>query len=191
MNFLSMRWVYALAQLNILMLCLALSGGFVMQFVLHEIPCPLCYLQRIAMMVCAVALSSIVYAARGTSSMRDSVASGYGLACLAAMAGACVSTRQILLHVLPGDPGFGTAVLGLHLYTWGLVVFFLQVVAAACVLISCKHGDADFLPAYGGAQKWLMGLVCAVIVGNLLSVFAAAGWNWGLPADPVQYLLFK
>ena len=34
-----------------------------------------------------------------------------------------ISTRQILLHITPGDPGYGSVVLGLHLYTWALLIF--------------------------------------------------------------------
>jgi hypothetical protein len=30
-----------------------------------------------------------------------------------------------------------------------------------------------------------------IVVANLLSVIAEAGFNWELPSDPVGYLLFK
>ena len=30
-----------------------------------------------------------------------------------------------------------------------------------------------------------------IVVTNLLSVIAEAGFNWELPSDPVGYLLFK
>ena len=30
-----------------------------------------------------------------------------------------------------------------------------------------------------------------VVAANLVSVIAEAGLNWGLPADPTGYLLFK
>jgi hypothetical protein len=33
--------------------------------------------------------------------------------------------------------------------------------------------------------------VCDIVVANLLSVIAEAGFNWDLPSDPVGYLLFK
>jgi hypothetical protein len=42
---------------------------------------------------------------------------------IAAVGGACISIRQILLHIVPPDPGYGDPVLGLHLYTWALLVF--------------------------------------------------------------------
>ena len=34
-----------------------------------------------------------------------------------------MSGRQVLLHILPGDPGYGGEVLGLHLYSWAFIVF--------------------------------------------------------------------
>ena len=34
--------------------------------------------------------------------------------------GGAIAARQILLHIMPGDPGFGSAFLGMHFYTWAL-----------------------------------------------------------------------
>jgi hypothetical protein len=38
-----------------------------------------------------------------------------GMAIIAAALGAVAAGRQVLLHILPGDPGFGFPVFGLHL----------------------------------------------------------------------------
>ena len=35
------------------------------------------------------------------------------------------------------------------------------------------------------------GAFVVIVVANLLSVIAEAGFNWDLPSDPVGYLLFK
>jgi hypothetical protein len=48
----------------------------------------------------------------------------YGWGILGAVAGMAVSLRQILLHVMPGDTGFGNTFLELHFYTWAFVGFF-------------------------------------------------------------------
>jgi hypothetical protein len=42
---------------------------------------------------------------------------GQGMAVAAAVLGAVAAGRQILLHILPSDQGFGSPVFGLHLYT--------------------------------------------------------------------------
>jgi disulfide bond formation protein DsbB len=84
------------AQLNILVLCGVLLGGFAFQFVSGELPCPLCMLQRHAMMLCALGPAFLIARAHhGEMQYRD-VATGYGLAVLAAVAAASVSVRQIL-----------------------------------------------------------------------------------------------
>jgi hypothetical protein len=35
------------------------------------------------------------------------------------------------------------------------------------------------------------GVFVVIVVANLLSVIAEAGFNWDLPSDPTGYLLFK
>ena len=45
----------------------------------------------------------------------SSIAVGQGMAIMGASLGALAAGRQILLHVLPGDPGFGSPAFGLHL----------------------------------------------------------------------------
>jgi len=83
-----------------------LFAAFAMQFWLSELPCPLCLLQRV--FFCAIAAGPILNLRYGPR------ASHYALSILAALIGASVSARQILLHILPGDPGFGSAVFGYH-----------------------------------------------------------------------------
>ena len=44
---------------------------------------------------------------------------------------------------------------------------------------------------YRPAVKFTVFAFALLVVANLLSVVAEAGWNWDLPADPVKYLIFK
>ncbi|EOG2476967.1 TPA: disulfide bond formation protein B [Serratia marcescens] len=71
-------------------------------------PCPLCQLQRVGLV--AIGLGFMMNLRWGVRP------SHYGVVLTGA-----VATRQVLLHVLPGDPGFGSAFLGLHFYTWAVV----------------------------------------------------------------------
>src|SRR5262245_16321889 len=119
----SHRLGYWIAQVNVLAVCGVLLGAFGVQFVEGELPCPLCVLQRMAMLLCALGPAFILLRTRaGDVDARD-FATGYGLSVVAAVAGAVIAARQVLLHVVPPDPGFGAPVLGLHLYTWSLIVF--------------------------------------------------------------------
>ena len=177
------------ATLNAWVLVLVLAAAFAVQLILGEPPCPLCVVQRIALMLCALGPLYVLMRARdGALSARD-VAIGSGIAIVSALVGAVTSTRQVLLHILPGDAGFGSPVLGLHLYTWCLIAFVCQIAASAVMLIGVAWLEAERV-------SWRMTSVTAaafvaIVAANLLSVIAEAGLAWDLPSDPVGYLLFK
>jgi disulfide bond formation protein DsbB len=104
-----------------------LAGSLHLQFGIGEQPCPLCLIQRSGMIGLAVGpVMNLMWGIR---------ASHYALSILAAMVGAAGSIRQILLHIEPGDPGYGPAILGLHLYTWALVTFVIAIVGCAVMLL--------------------------------------------------------
>src|SRR5438445_9904369 len=96
--------------LSLYAVALVLVAAFAAQFILHELPCPLCLLQRILFAALAVGpMLNIRFGPRP---------SHYAMSLLAAVAGAVASTRQVLLHIMPGDAGYGSALLGYHYYTW-------------------------------------------------------------------------
>ena len=82
---------------------LVLAAAFAAQLMLDELPCPLCLLQRLQFAVLAIGpILNVRFGPRP---------SHYALSLLAAVAGAAFSTRQVLLHIMPGDAGYGTALL--------------------------------------------------------------------------------
>ncbi len=83
-----------------------LALAFYWQLAFDELPCPLCLLQRVAL--AALAVGPILTIRHGPRPVN------YGLVIIAALMGAAISARQILLHIMPGDAGFGSAFLGLH-----------------------------------------------------------------------------
>ena len=104
-----------------------LAGSLHLQFGVGEQPCPLCLVQRSGMIGLAVGpIMNLLWGIR---------ASHYALSILAAVVGAAGSVRQILLHIEPGDPGYGPAILGLHLYTWALITFVIAIVGCAVMLL--------------------------------------------------------
>jgi hypothetical protein len=123
---------------------------------------------------------------------RDLAVAG-GMAVLAALGGAAISVRQILLHILPGDPGYGGTVFGLHLYTICLLVFVCHALSAAVMLIGAAATEPEAplrqlrWPAANGVF-FAFGLVVLI---NLVAVVVQAGWHWMLPPDPVSYLLLN
>jgi energy-converting hydrogenase Eha subunit A len=179
-----------IACLCVLGLCGVLLGAFGVQFGYHEFPCPLCILQRMAMLLCALGPAFIIAQSRRGPVTTADIATGYGLSVLAAVGGAIISARQVLLHIVPPDPGYGFPVLGLHLYTWALVVFAVSILAAGLNLIF-----ASALTSKASHRSWLtvftLGLLGAIIVANLGAVFAQEGLHWTLPDEPTSYRLWE
>jgi disulfide bond formation protein DsbB len=178
------------ATANVWVLILLLALAFVAQFAYGEPPCPLCVLQRIALMLCAMGpLYMLIGQRDGELTVRD-VAVGGGIGILAGLLGAAASTRQLLLHILPHDPGFGTPVLGLHLYTWCLIAFLAHIGASALMLIGTSLLPQQRMLPWPATAATAAALAL-IIAANLLSVVAEAGFNWSLPSDPDGYLLLR
>lgn len=178
------------ATANIWVLLAILTAAFVAQFTAGEAPCPLCVLQRVGMMLAALGPAHILLAARrGELEARD-VAVGCGVTILGSAFGAAVAARQVLLHILPNDPGFGAPILGYHLYTWALIAFACNIVGAGIQMV----GLAWFRPQPGirASAAWVsVAALAMLLVANVLSVVAEAGFAWTLPADPTGYRLFQ
>ena len=120
--------VFVLAYVGVLL------AAFSVQFLQGEFPCPLCMLQRYGMILASLGGLWIIMQARRGELTRSRYAQALGLSVLAALLGALVSVRQILLHILPGDPGYGSAVLGYHLYTWALITFYVVMTPVGLLL---------------------------------------------------------
>jgi disulfide bond formation protein DsbB len=182
--------LYLLAALaNLWVLLAILAAAFLAQFSAGEPPCPLCVMQRIAMMLAALGPCHILLAgSRSTLTARD-IAIGSGMTGLASLLGAAISIRQVLLHILPGDPGFGMPVMGYHLYTWAAITFACMVGTSGLQLV----GLAWFEPQAHRVSVLTRTSCIAValmVVANVLSVVAEAGVAWKLPDNPTTYLLF-
>src|SRR5476649_639452 len=110
-----------------MMLTLAaiLTAAMVLQYYGGEIPCPLCLLQRVAMF--GVCFGIIQHFRHGYSARND----GFGM--LFALFLLIVSVRQTLLDIYPrpGHSYVGSAVLGLHLPVWSIVIAVAILIALA------------------------------------------------------------
>lgn len=103
-----------------------------------------------------------------------------------------VSTRQVLLHIMPGDAGYGSALLGYHYYTWALLGFIAAIVLLASILLFDQQFDDDATQplssdAFADAAVWLViGLTALNVVSTLLE------YGFGACADnPIVYELIK
>lgn len=106
------------------------------RFFYGELPCPLCLLQRFG--VLSLAFGFIL-------NLRFGFRSGhYGLALISAVLMGIIAGRQILLHIVPGTGAYGTPLLGLHLYTWNLIISVLFILFVAFLLMLNKEHRTYF-----------------------------------------------
>lgn len=175
-----------------------LAGAYAYQFTERQLPCTLCLMQRVGMLgVAAGAALNLRFGPKPRY---------YGICLLSAVFGLLVSVRQTLLHINPyfdtatreptlestTNPPFGSPVLGLHLYVWGLIVFSAAILAVGVALLF----GSQFRRPTGPEPRWLahlvrIGAVLLVVLATAetLSTFAECGphacpddgrWDWWL-----------
>ncbi len=171
--------------LSLYAVALVLAVAFAAQLLLQELPCPLCLLQRIQFAVLAIGpILNVRFGPRP---------SHYALSLLAAVAGAAFSTRQVLLHIMPGDAGYGTALLGYHYYTWALIGFIAAIVLLAAILLFDRQFEDDSAvphPGGGAFATTAVWLVIGLTALNVVSTLLECGF--GACADnPLVYELLK
>jgi disulfide bond formation protein DsbB len=180
-------WPRLVAAGQILAVCGVLSGSLAYQFRLSELPCPLCVLQRFSFLLACVGPLGILR----NVALRGGIASqarGFALCIFASLIGAAASVRQILLHIVPPDAGYGPPVLGLHLYTWALVVFCCLILSSALGLLGLSDKARALPRLVTNGISALIVIIGAVIA---LATFAMQGFNFFLPADPQHYELLR
>lgn len=170
--------------LGVLAVSIVLLTAFYDQFTGGGLPCPLCLLQRIGFVgvLCGLLLNVI----------RGPKPDHYSIMIVSAFFGAAVALRQVSLHIIPPDPGYGGTFLGLHYYTWAFLVFAAIIFGTALIAAySTQYHKQRFIGF--GAQNALckLAIVAAVFVvaANVLSTFAECGPGQ-CPDNPVSYWLF-
>ncbi len=157
--------------LGLLGVSLVLLIAFYYQLFQNELPCPLCLLQR----GCFVALG-IGFALNlsvGPSRLH------HAMMLVSGLLGAGTALRQVLLHIAPGDAGYGSPLLGVHFYTWAFVAFAASILYVAFLLFmeareeaSARQTDGPGL--LGRLALWLFVLV---VGANLLSTLLECGFG--------------
>lgn len=143
-----------------------LAGSLYVQFFLGELPCRLCTWQRMTMLFIVTGLLLNLKFGQNTRH--------YGLIIIFALFGCSVSIRQILSYIMPGDPGFGPAVLGLHMYTWAFLVFICSLIASAFMLIiGLDQNNENDLPPRLVKVVFAMAMITALLFS--VSTFKQCG----------------
>ncbi|NOQ31901.1 MAG: disulfide bond formation protein B [Helicobacteraceae bacterium] len=180
---LSIDTVRKINLISLFLLLTPLVGAFGIQIIDSEIPCPLCLLQRVGMF--GVAVGILMNLKFGIHPLH------YGISIVSALIGAAVSTRQVLLHVAPkvdGSTGFGDPVLGLHLYTWALVVFLVSIFAIALLMIFMKWAKnlAEEKQVLNKIEKAVFFIFIIVALANTIGAFLECGFS-PCPDNPTHY----
>jgi len=176
----------------VLAYCVVMLSAFFIQFVMGEFPCPLCMLQRYGMILSTLAAMFVIMQARRGTLTTARYAQGLGMGLLSVLAGASVSIRQIELHILPGDPGYGEPFLRLHLYTWAFVTFAIVMIYVGVMCLLMPRGIPQ-APAEGTTARKIstaiIWLFLGVVAANVIAIIFLEGFAAVLPDDPTGYTL--
>src|SRR5689334_19360618 len=144
-----------------------------MQYAFGELPCPLCLLQRVALFgFCFGTMLSF----RWGFSWRNS-----GISLLFSVLLLVVSVRQTLLDIYPrpGHEYIGSAVLGLHMPVWSILIALALITAFALKLcvIGTEEGTRppERTSLFGRLSTVLSLYVIAIALVNFGSVVVQCG----------------
>ena len=161
-------------QLALIAIIGMLSYAFVDQLYFGELPCPLCLMQRMGFVIIGFAL--VLNIRCGAHSAH------YGWGIIGGLVGMMVSLRQVLLHVLPGDKGFGNSFLELHFYTWTFVGY-VGLIAGLALLLMLPNRDVRSRSLLANT---LVILFIILVFANLASTLLECGIG-PCADDPVKY----
>lgn len=168
----------------VLVVCGILLGAFAVQLLAGELPCPLCLLQRLAML--GVGLGATLNVVCGARPRH------YGVALACAIFGGIVAGRQILLHIVPGSEAYGSAIWGLHLYTWSFLAFVGTGIVLSVMLLfdrcTAETIDGESPARLGIFPKAALSLFIAIAAANFAGALLLCGLGT-CPGNPTHYEL--
>lgn len=172
---------YLLNMLAVLGISALFIIDFIFQFVLHELPCPLCLLQRVGFTLIAMGfLFNLRFGLRP---------SHYAIVLLSTIYTAFVALRQVLLHIVPGTGDYGPAIFGLHMYTWSFVLSVIIIIATTLML----GVDRQYEPAHINNIQYkkyihaIFVLFFILTLTNAIATWAQCGWQ-ECPDNPTGYV---
>ncbi|MDN3986663.1 disulfide bond formation protein B [Zwartia vadi] len=176
-------WLNAIALAAV---CGSLLEAFYWQIFFNELPCPLCQLQRVALTLAGIGM--MLNVRFGPSAVH------YAIILFSALGGATASARQILLHIEPGDAGYGSTLFGLHFYTWGFISFVVMLIFCAVMLcidrnqLSTPRAQLANRPHFSTrVATLLIALFLLVTAANTISAIMVCQFG-SCPDNPTEYL---
>lgn len=173
-------WSYIFNTLALIAVCGSLAEAFYYQLFMNELPCPLCQLQRVALTLAGIGM--LLNMRFGPSTVH------YAIILASALAGAMASVRQILLHIEPGDTGYGSTLFGLHFYSWSFISFFTMMVFCSVMLcVDRKNMNVMFKTSASLLTVTVMYLFLSLTAANTISSVMICQFG-SCPDNPTEYL---
>ncbi|HKY86149.1 MAG TPA: disulfide bond formation protein B [Pseudorhodoplanes sp.] len=170
-----LNYIYLLAMMAVI--AGILTAAMTLQYGKGELPCPLCLLQRVALFgVCFGIMANV----RGGFSYQNT-----GFSLLFAIFLLIVSVRQSLLDIYPrpGHDYIGSAVFGIHMPVWSIIIALCLLIAFAAKLAvlggdqHLRDNDMKSFPLFARAANALSLYVIGLCAINLVSVVLQCGFG--------------
>lgn len=164
-------------------ICFLLLDAFFYQLVLGELPCAFCNLIRVCFMLLGSGL--LLNQVFGINPW-NYMLSGFG-----ALIGSMLSLLFMFAKALPGSRPTGSAILGLHMYTWTFMVFTAAIMF--CLFMAVLYArrqpkiESTEPPQPSKATRLLIGLFVFLVAANLVSAFLQNGFDHFLAGGQQHY----
>jgi disulfide bond formation protein DsbB len=147
-----------------------LLGAYIYEFTYKQYPCPLCYLQRLAMiLICFGPLLNLKF---GFKSLN------YSISLFAAVFGAAVSIRQIALRLFSKTPATDMPVWGHQLYVWALFVFASSILAVGLLLLLLRDERQKEAFRTNLFEKFSAGYIFLIVIANVVTSIFVCGMGF-------------
>lgn len=168
-----------------LLICIVLIIAQTMQYFLNELPCPLCLFQRVGFI--GIAMGFLLNCYDKPKQLY------YFVSILSALLTFGVGLRQVLLHIVPNTGVYGSAFLGIHLYTWSVILSSMMLLfITGLILISPQQFNQPKTDKIKVKKphlflQCLFLLLVLLTLSNAVITFGICGFGV-CPSDPTHYL---
>ena len=165
----TLAWLNYASLLAIMaVLAAILTAASVLQYAAGELPCPLCLLQRAAML--GICLAIFMQFRRGFSYQNTGIALTFALLLL------IIAERQSLLDIYPrpGHAYIGSAIFGLHMPVWSIIIGLVLLTAFA-VRLAILGGDKHLEQTPPSTFPWMV--TGATVIGGLVLLLTALNFG--------------
>jgi disulfide bond formation protein DsbB len=181
-----LNYLYLLAMMAVV--ATILTTAMTLQYAYGELPCPLCLLQRVALF--GVCLGIMLNFRSGFSYQNT------GFSLLFTIFLLIVSARQSLLDIYPrpGHEYIGSAVFGIHMPVWSIIIALALLIAYALKLAvlggddHLRDDDVRTFPVVHGLTSIVGAYVIILCLINLISVVIQCGFG---QCHTFSYLLLQ